>query len=103
MFKPMAQTVSFALIGALLLSLTYVPAVSAALLLSKKLKAPRKDLRRPHHYLFSKPVFARAGILPCNGANWCWASLTSPFSFSIWLFTRAWAASSSPPSTKATS
>lgn len=29
MFKPMAQTVSFALIGALLLSLTYVPAVSA--------------------------------------------------------------------------
>jgi len=31
MFKPMAQTVSFALIGALLLSLTYVPAVSAAL------------------------------------------------------------------------
>ncbi len=37
MFKPMAQTVSFALIGALLLSLTYVPAVSAAFL-SKKLK-----------------------------------------------------------------
>ena len=29
MFRPMAQTVSFALIGALLLSLTYVPAVSA--------------------------------------------------------------------------
>ena len=29
MFKPMAQTVSFALIGALLLSLTYVPALSA--------------------------------------------------------------------------
>ena len=36
MFKPMAQTVSFALIGALILSLTYVPAVSA-LLLSKKI------------------------------------------------------------------
>ncbi len=40
MFKPMAQTVSFALIGALLLSLTYVPAVSAAFL-SKKLKAEK--------------------------------------------------------------
>ncbi len=40
MFKPMAQTVSFALIGALLLSLTYVPAVSAAFL-SKKLKADK--------------------------------------------------------------
>lgn len=37
MFKPMAQTVSFALIGALLLSLTYVPAMSA-LVLSKKIK-----------------------------------------------------------------
>ncbi|MFZ4427387.1 MAG: efflux RND transporter permease subunit [Saprospiraceae bacterium] len=37
MFKPMAQTVSFALLGALLLSLTYVPAVSA-LVLERKIK-----------------------------------------------------------------
>lgn len=36
MFKPMAQTVSFALIGAFILSLTYVPMISS-LLLSKKL------------------------------------------------------------------
>lgn len=36
MFKPMAQTVSFALIGAFLLSLTYVPMMSS-LVLSKKL------------------------------------------------------------------
>jgi cobalt-zinc-cadmium resistance protein CzcA len=36
MFRPMAQTVSFALIGAFLLSLTYVPMMSA-LCLSKKL------------------------------------------------------------------
>lgn len=35
MFKPMAQTVSFAILGAFLLSLTYVPMVSA-LFLSKK-------------------------------------------------------------------
>lgn len=35
MFKPMAQTVSFALIGALLLSFTYVPMISS-LALSKK-------------------------------------------------------------------
>ncbi|MFN4257009.1 MAG: CusA/CzcA family heavy metal efflux RND transporter [Saprospiraceae bacterium] len=35
MFKPMAQTVAFALLGAFVLSLTYVPAVSA-LFLSKK-------------------------------------------------------------------
>lgn len=37
MFKPMAETVSFALIGALLLSMTYIPALSAAFL-SKNLK-----------------------------------------------------------------
>lgn len=36
MFKPMAQTVSFALLGAAILSLTYVPMMSA-LFLSKKL------------------------------------------------------------------
>jgi len=35
MFKPMAQTVAFAILGAFILSLTYVPMVSA-LLLSKK-------------------------------------------------------------------
>lgn len=36
MFRPMAQTVSFAILGALLLSLTYIPMMSAAFL-SKKL------------------------------------------------------------------
>lgn len=37
MFKPMAQTVSFALIGAFILSLTYIPMMSS-LVLSKKMK-----------------------------------------------------------------
>ncbi len=37
MFKPMAQTVSFALLGAFILSLTYIPMMSA-LVLSKKMK-----------------------------------------------------------------
>ncbi|RZJ68372.1 MAG: efflux RND transporter permease subunit [Flavobacterium sp.] len=37
MFKPMAQTVSFALLGAFILSLTYIPMVSS-LFLSKKIK-----------------------------------------------------------------
>ncbi len=37
MFKPMAQTVSFALLGAFILSLTYIPMMSA-LFLSKKIK-----------------------------------------------------------------
>ncbi|OKL41541.1 CusA/CzcA family heavy metal efflux RND transporter [Pontibacter flavimaris] len=40
MFRPMAQTVSFAIIGALILSLTYVPMIST-LVLSKKTKHKR--------------------------------------------------------------
>jgi len=40
MFRPMAQTVSFAILGALILSLTYVPMVST-LVLSKKTKHKR--------------------------------------------------------------
>ncbi len=40
MFKPMAQTVSFAILGAFILSLTYVPMVSA-LFLSKKISHKR--------------------------------------------------------------
>lgn len=39
MFRPMAQTVSFALLGALILSLTYVPVV-AALFLNKYVRKP---------------------------------------------------------------
>lgn len=42
MFKPMAQTVAFALLGAFILSLTYIPAMSA-LFLSKKL-AHKKNI-----------------------------------------------------------
>ena len=41
MFRPMAQTVSFALLGALVLSLTYVP-VAASLFLSKTVRKPWK-------------------------------------------------------------
>jgi len=42
MFKPMAQTVSFAILGAFILSLTYVPMMSA-LFLNKK-KATKKNI-----------------------------------------------------------
>jgi cobalt-zinc-cadmium resistance protein CzcA len=40
MFKPMAQTVAFAIVGAFLLSVTYVP-MMASLVLSKRLSAKR--------------------------------------------------------------
>ena len=43
MFKPMAQTVAFALLGAFILSLTYIPMMSA-LFLSKKTNFNKKNL-----------------------------------------------------------
>lgn len=43
MFKPMAETVAFALLGAFLLSLTYIPMMSSVLLKKKKLKPSFSD------------------------------------------------------------
>ena len=45
MFRPMAQTVSFALLGALVLSLTYVPVI-ASIFLSKTVQKPWKVSER---------------------------------------------------------
>ncbi len=43
MFKPMAQTVAFALLGAFLLSLTYIPMMSSLLLRKRNLKPNLSD------------------------------------------------------------
>ena len=59
MFRPMAMTVGFAILGALVLSLTYVPMMSA-LFLNKK-DNHQKDRCRPDHGLFSKNI--RAGFI----------------------------------------
>lgn len=60
MFKPMAQTVAFALIGAFILSLTYIPMMSS-LVLSKKIKHKpnlsdrlMERLERLHHSTLEK-------------------------------------------------
>ncbi len=62
MFRPMAQTVSFALVGAFLLSLTYVPMISS-LVLSKKISHHEtwadkmmKFLLRVYHPALSKAL-----------------------------------------------
>lgn len=65
MFKPMAQTVSFALIGAFILSLTYVPMMTS-LALSKKIKhqagfADKMMNRLENMY---KPVLSKALRFP---------------------------------------
>src|SRR5690606_17372642 len=43
MFKPMAETVAFALLGAFLLSLTYIPMMSSVVLKKRKLKPSFSD------------------------------------------------------------
>lgn len=54
MFKPMAQTVAFALVGAFLLSLTYIPMMSALVLNSKTNKLSKwsdsKIMRLQHNF-----------------------------------------------------
>ncbi|HXB45284.1 MAG TPA: CusA/CzcA family heavy metal efflux RND transporter, partial [Puia sp.] len=65
MFKPMAETVSFAIIGAFFLSITYVPMMSS-LMLSKKLSHRKnfsdKIMRLIHRYY--EPVLKRALRIP---------------------------------------
>ncbi len=58
MFRPMALTVSFAIIGALILSFTYVPVMSS-LLLTKKISEKRSIAARIMGFLYHtyKPVF----------------------------------------------
>jgi heavy metal efflux system protein len=61
MFKPMAQTVSFAILGAFILSLTYVP-MAAALFLSKNIKNKKNISDRiiDFIYRFYKPILQKA-------------------------------------------
>ncbi len=51
MFRPMAETVGFAIVGALLLSLTYVPMMSS-LLLSKNIKVEETISDKIIHFLY---------------------------------------------------
>ncbi|QEC69936.1 CusA/CzcA family heavy metal efflux RND transporter [Panacibacter ginsenosidivorans] len=65
MFKPMAETVSFAIIGAFILSLTYVPMISA-LFISKKLnhKNTFADKMIAKLQSWYQPVLKRAMRIP---------------------------------------
>ncbi len=85
MFKPMAQTVSFALIGALLLSLTYVPAMSAAFF-NKTIKAETTFADRII-------LFFQKSYLPVLTLALRWKTIVlgitvTLFAVSLWLFSR---------------
>lgn len=65
MFKPMAQTVGFALIGAFILSLTYIPMMSALFLSrKKKLKPNRSDRVMSRIEVFYKRCLIKALGVP---------------------------------------
>ncbi len=85
MFAPMAQTVAFALLGAFLLSLTYVPAATA-LLLNKKWKTSRTlsdrfiDKLRNVYQPLLKGALRRSGLVI--------GVAVVLFAFSLWILSR---------------
>lgn len=85
MFKPMAQTVSFALLGALLLSLTYVPAVSA-LFLDRKIHTGHNFADRLMEGI--KKLYAPTLSLALKWPKFIIGSTLLVFILSIGLFTR---------------
>lgn len=84
MFRPMAQTVSFAIFGALLLSLTYVPMMSA-LFLNKKISHQLTIADRIMNFMYGgyKPIVDWA----LKSRRWVMISSGILFIGSIWLFT----------------
>lgn len=90
MFRPMAQTVSFAVLGALLLSLTYVPMMSALVL--KRKVIPKKNisdrimdvLKRAYGVVLRKALDHPAGTLSISmgmliAAIWIFSRLGGVF------------------------
>lgn len=85
MFKPMAETVAFAIIGAFLLSLTYVPMISA-LVLSKKLS--HKTTLSDKLIAFLQKIYASSLHAALNKKALVIAATVALFVTSIFVFTR---------------
>lgn len=85
MFKPMAQTVAFALIGAFILSLTYVPVMST-LFLSKKLNHQPTFSDRIIQKLQS--IYSHSLIRVMRKKTILLISVIGVFTFSIFLLSR---------------
>lgn len=85
MFIPMAQTVSFAIIGAIILSLTYIPAMSA-LLLPKEYNPKVTFSDRMMNFIYSiyRPVLEKALKIK----YWVIGGAVSLFLISLFFFNR---------------
>ncbi len=85
MFRPMAQTVSFAILGALILSLTYVPMMSA-LLLNRKISVKRTIADRIIHFL--QRLYQPSLRLALKFRVLVLGATIILFIFSLWVFSR---------------
>lgn len=85
MFKPMAQTVSFALLGALILSVTYVPMISS-FFLSKKIESKKTFADRIIDFL--NKSHAPVLDLALRFKYWVISIVVIVFFISLWLFLR---------------
>lgn len=85
MFKPMAMTVFFAILGAFILSLTYVP-MASALFLSKKTEHKRNISDKLMDKLsnFYRPIIAKS----LNWSKTLIISMIALFAVSIYIFSR---------------
>ncbi|PWS28493.1 CusA/CzcA family heavy metal efflux RND transporter [Pedobacter yonginense] len=84
MFKPMAQTVAFAILGAFILSLTYVP-MASALFLSKN-TAPKRNIS-DRLIEFLQRIYQRALINILKIKKLAVAIVVLVFAVAIWAFT----------------
>lgn len=82
MFKPMAQTVAFALLGAFLLSVTYIPMISA-LLLDKKLDAKLTWSDRVMHKISHK--FGQWLAWVMQHSKWAIGATVATFAVCVYL------------------
>ncbi len=83
MFKPMAYTVVFALIGALLLTLTYVPVVSTFAFKKGKVSEKESPVIK-----FLKPFYRKTLLIALNKKSLVVGASILVFAGSVFLFTR---------------
>ncbi len=84
MFKPMAQTVSFAILGAFILSLTYVPMMSA-LCLSRETKHKKNISDSIMNFI--QKLYTPVLQLALKKKTWVLTLSVLLFTGSVWLFT----------------
>ncbi|MEJ7667121.1 MAG: efflux RND transporter permease subunit [Hymenobacter sp.] len=73
MFRPMAQTVSFAILGALILCLTYVPMMSALALMQDRTLQEEGTSPTSIMALLHRGYDARCSVGAGGARRWCWA------------------------------